>query len=261
MDVPGPKLDTIEVRGEQLTLEDRGVKFTLFVPRGSTNATNVTVHFHTIASSVIPAHARRDSTDPLLVFIIGSGSSAYRVPFEDTNRFARIISITERELRARGSTSSIARVDISSFSAGYGAVRELIKSPTYFPMIRRVVLLDSIYGSLVTNVANRAAAPEHAHVWVPLARSAMRGEKTFVITLSDIVPATFASTLEVTSALLDRVGLKFQPVTPSQTNDYALISRVDSGNFHVWRYAGSNGLAHITHAQHMAEVWRAIERR
>jgi hypothetical protein len=171
------------------------------------------------------------------------------------------MAIAEQQLRARGLTSSIATVDLSSFSAGYGAVRELIKSPAYFPMIRSVVLLDSIYGSLVTNGTNRAAAPEHAEVWVPLARAAMRGEKTFVITLSDILPPNFASTVEVTTVLLDRVGLKLQPITPVPTNDLALISRADAGNFHVWRYAGTNGPAHMTHVQHMAEVWRAIEAR
>src|SRR5689334_7823832 len=86
LDARVPKLATNEILGERLALEDRGVKFTVFLPQGWTNATNVTVHFHTAASSAISSHVWRGSTDPLVVFAIGSGSSAYRVPFEDTNR-------------------------------------------------------------------------------------------------------------------------------------------------------------------------------
>jgi hypothetical protein len=267
LDQPVPKLSTSDIHGEQLALDERGVKFTLFLPQGwSTNCvTNaaITAHFHTVASSAIPSHVRRGSLDPLIVFALGSGSSAYRAPFEDTNRFGRILDLVEKQLRERGAECRITNVDISSFSAGYGAVRELVKSPQYFAIIRRVVLLDSIYGSLQAQpagVTNRVADPAHADVWAPLARAAMKGDKTFVITLSDILPPNFASSLEVTSALLDHVGLKLEPTTFA-TNEFALISRVDAGNFHVWRYAGTNGPAHMAHVQHMADVWRAIERR
>ncbi len=261
LDIPVPKLATNDIRGEQLMFDDRGVKFTLFLPQGSSNATNIAAHFHTVASSAIASHVRRRSRDPLIVFALGSGSTAYRIPFEDTNRFARILTVIEKQMHERGATSRVSSVEISSFSAGYGAVRELVKSPRYFPLIRRIVLLDSIYGGLVPQPAgntNRVVESAHADVWVPFARAAMRAEKTFVITLSDIQPMDFASTFEVTSALLDRVGLKLENVARS-TNELALISRADAGNFHVWRYAGTNGPAHMAHVQHMAEVWRAID--
>lgn len=255
------------IQGEQIALVDRGVKFTLFFPAGwYREATNIalTAHFHTVASSAISSHVRRGSRDPLVAFALGSGSSAYRVPFEDTNRFDRVLSLVETEMRQRGFTNHITTVDLSSFSAGYGAVRELVKSPHYYSLIRRIVLLDSIYGGLVpqkTGSTARIVDPQHIDAWIPFAKAAMRGEKTFIITLSQIEPATFASTLECASALLDRLALKLQSVSPPPTNSLGLLSRADAGNFHVWSYAGTNATAHMAHVQHMAEIWRSIETR
>jgi hypothetical protein len=263
---PVPKLSANEVYGEETVLDDRGVKFTLFLPKGWINngTTNVaiTTHFHTVASSAISSHVRRGSRDPLIVFALGSGSSAYRAPFEDTNRFARVLGSVEEQLKRRGLNAHVTTVDISSFSAGYGAVRELMKSPHYFSLIRRVILLDSIYGGIApvaVGRTNRVVESAHVDVWVPLANAAMRKQKTFVITLSEVQPATFASTREVTSALLDCVGLKLSPVSPANTNSIALVARADVGNFHVWQYSGTNAAAHMAHVHHMAEVWRAIE--
>jgi hypothetical protein len=140
-------------------------------------------------------------------------------------------------------------------------VREIVKLPHYFPAICRIVLLDSIYGGLEAQAAgntNRFVEFSHVDVWIPFAKAAIRREKTFVISVSDVKPVTFASTLEVTSAMLERLGLTFQSAGPS-TNSLALIARADRGNFHVWHYAGTNGPAHMAHVQHMAEVWRAVE--
>jgi len=261
-----PTLPANDIRGEQLNLNDREVKFTLFLPTGWNQTSNsnaaITAHFHTVPSSAIPSHVRRHSRDALVVFALGSGSSAYRVPFEDTKRFARVISLVEQEMRQRGFTNRVTAVDVSSFSAGYGAVRELIRSPHYFPMIRRIVLLDSIYGGLLpqgTGSTTRVVDPAHIDIWVPFAKAAMRGEKTFVITLSHIEPATFASTLECANALLDRVALKLEPISPVPTHSLALVARVDAGNFHVWSYVGTNAAAHMAHVHHMADVWKSIE--
>jgi hypothetical protein len=257
-----------ETRGERVVLRDGSTEFTLFLPNGWTDATKptvaITAHFHTIASSAIALHERRGAREPLLVFALGSGSSAYRAPFEDTNRFARILSLVEREMSRRGVNTPISAVDVSSFSAGYGAVRELVKSPQYFSLIRRIVLLDSIYGGLVVSPpgsTNRFVEATHVDVWVPFAKAAMRNEKTFVITLSQIEPETFASTVECATALLDRVSLKLLPIksSPTSTNSLPLLARADSGDLHVWSYAGTNGFAHMAHVQNMAEVWRAIE--
>jgi hypothetical protein len=254
-------------------LEDRDVKFTLFLPNGWTNAMSskaiLCAHFHTVPWFAIQEHVRRDAMEPLMVFALGEGSSTYRVPFEDTNRFSRILVLVADELKKRGASANtrLAHVDVSSFSAGYGAVRELVKSPEYCKIIRRIVLLDSMYAGLETEEkgsTNRRPLAAHIDVWVPFAKAALRGEKTFVFTHSQVPTTAYASSSECAEALLQRVGLKARAVPansiPAASDpNFPLLARTDSGRLHVWSYGGVDAQAHLTHVRHMAEVWQALD--
>jgi len=265
---------TNAVPGETVSLEDGGVKFTLFIPRGwnaaAAKETSVTIHFHTVAWFVIQEHARRGAKEPLICFQLGEGSTVYREPFEDTARFGRVVRIIESELKKHGASSSlqIAAVDVSSFSAGYGAVRELIKSPESFKSIRRIVLLDSMYaGYAETNAVSsvRRPLPEQIDVWVPFARAAMEGQKTFVFTHSAVPTGKYASSAECADALLKALGVSRVPVergscAAASDPEFPLRSRADAGNLHIWGYGGEDAQAHLTHVRHMADVWTALDK-
>ena len=264
---------TNELRGTQLALDDRGAKFTLFLPDGWRNSMSsnavLSAHFHTISWFAIQEHVRREATEPLVVFALGEGSTTYRVPFEDANRFSRILALVEDELKKRGASTNarIAHVDVSSFSAGYGAVRELVKSPEHFKVIRRIVLLDSMYAGLEPEEkgsTNRRPLSAQLDVWVPFMQAAMRNEKTFVFTHSQVPTMTYASSFECAAALLQRVGLKAQilprnSIPAANDPNFPLLSRTDSGRLHVWSYGGTDAQAHLTHVRHMADIWKALD--
>lgn len=264
---------TNAVPGDSVVLEDNGTKFTLFIPRGWTASApgkaSVTVHFHTTPWFVIQEHVRRGAKEPLICFQLGEGSTVYRQAFEDSDRFGRVLRVVESELKKRGAPSlmQITAVDISSFSAGYGAVRELIKSPQYFKIIRRIVLLDSMYAGYEDtpgDAAVRRPVSEHIDVWIPFARAAMRGNKTFVFTHSAVPTGKYASSAECATALLRAVGAHGAPIQagscPAASDpEFPLRYRADAGNFHVWGYAGEDAQAHLTHARHMADVWIALD--
>jgi len=261
---------TNELRGIQVALSDQGTNFTLFLPHGWTNAVSsnstLCVHFHGAPWFVIQEHVRRGAKEPLAVFALGEGSSTYRAPFEDTNRFARVLAIIESELQKRDAKKArITAVDVSSFSAGYGAVRELVKVPYSFQIIRRIVLLDSMYGGLEpqrNGNTNRVPLSEHIDVWVPFAQAGMRSEKTFVLAHSQVPTSSYASTAECAAALLARLGLKTQPVAtnsiPASDPDFPLQARASRNGLHIWSYAGTDAQAHMTHARHLADVWQAL---
>jgi hypothetical protein len=264
---------TNELLGTQVSLEDRGVKFTLFLPSAWTNSvssnTTLCAHFHTVPWFAIQEHVRRGAHEPLIVFALGEGSTTYRVPFEDTNRFARIVALTENELKQRSASrgTHITGVDVSSFSAGYAAVRELVKSPEAFKMIRRIALLDSMYAGLEPREkgsTNRRPLAAQTEVWVPFAKAAMRGEKTFVFTHSQVPTPSYASSRACAEALLARLKLEAQSAEPKSSlaasdPDFPLLKRADSGRFHVWSYGGEDAQAHLTHVRHMADVWNALD--
>jgi hypothetical protein len=159
-------------------------------------------------------------------------------------------------------------VDVSSFSAGYGALRELVKSPDYFKVIRRIVLLDSMYAAYDDAPAKqgrRKPVAEQIEVWAPFARAAVGGQKTFVMTHSAVPTGNYASSSECATALLELLKVSrelVRPETSPATSDpeFPLQSRGDAGNFHVWGYGGEDAQAHMTHARHMADVWGALDR-
>jgi hypothetical protein len=260
---------TATLPGDQIALEEFGRKFTLYLPPAwqAARARDValTVHFHGAHWFAIQEHLRRGLTGPLLVYSPGEGSTIYRESFADPARFPQLIARVEQELKARGAppAARVARVDVSCYSAGYGAVRELVKQPAAMALLRRVVLLDSMYASYDAGTTRPSAA--HIDVWVPLARAAMNGDKTFVLTHSDVQTAPrYASTAECAAALLEKLGVPKRMLStgslPATTDvEFPLQYRADAGRFHVWGYGGADAAAHATHARHLADVWLALD--
>jgi hypothetical protein len=259
--------------GEIVHLTNDSAWATLFLPDGwrvpPEGRTKLAVHFHTIAWFTIQEHIRRGSTLPLLNFALGEGSATYAKPFQDPARFQDWLRLVERELMAHGAPANtrVTIVDVSSFSAGYGAVREVLKLETNRSVIQRIVLCDSLYGGLKgTNgvYPERAVLPEHVDPWRAFVQAAARGEKTFLLTTSDVETARYASTRECGDAVAAVAGAVFKPVAKDACaaageSEYPLVRRADLGRFHVWNYAGTNAHAHLTHVRHLGDLWRALD--
>jgi len=250
--------------GTSIELEDGDRKYTLFIPSIAKPSSDVvlTIHFHSAIWHALQEHVDRGVTGPVIAFYPGEGSSVYAQSFQDPERLKRWMERTLSELKSRGwpADARIKAIDISSFSAGYGAVRELVKDPSAFALIRRVVLADSMYGSLMVGIETRTPLAEHVLVWKPLAEAAMKGEKTFAITFSQVPTPSYASSSEMAGALVEALGEKFVAVSSTNDPDYPLLKRFDKGRFHVWGYIGEDGQAHMTHARHLADVWKALDK-
>lgn len=258
------------VPGTITNLSDGGTNFTLFIPAAwrPTTSTVVAIHFHTAAWFTIQEHLRRGAMHPLVCFDLGQGSTTYRLAFEDTNRLARVVALVEEQLRHQGRVTNlnVIALEVSSFSAGYGAVREILRRPHYHALIQTVVLCDSMYGALEPADVNRGRRPlgEHIDVWLPFAEAAARGDKTMLISYSAVPTSSYASTSECVAALAARLSLPLTPVAQDsgpavQETEYPLRTRGDRGRLHVWGYAGEDAGAHLTHVRHLADLYRAIE--
>lgn len=257
--------------GTRYSERERDMPFVLFLPEGWQKAfppANLAIHFHTPDWLAIGEHMRAGQRCPLVSIYLGEGSTKYRTPFLDPTRFTNLIAIVEARLAALGGAGGrIQTVDVSSFSAGYGAVRELVQQPAAFSLIRRIVLSDSLYGSLASGADGkgpRVVAAEHVDCWLPFVRAAVRGEKTFVLTHSEEPTPAYASSSECAAAILAAVGLQHRQVTPesepaAKDPTYPLRLRADSGNLHIWGYAGRGAKAHTAHPRRLAEVWLALE--
>ncbi|MDX1972929.1 MAG: hypothetical protein SFY68_10405, partial [Candidatus Sumerlaeia bacterium] len=124
----------------------------LYLPEGYTppadGTVNLTVHFHGATWFAIEEHRRRGLSEPLVTLALGEGSTVYRLPFEDPNSFPTFLGTVESALKNNTERQDIriTSVSLTSYSAGFGAVREILKTPENHAIIRRIILGDSSYG-------------------------------------------------------------------------------------------------------------------
>lgn len=259
------------IPGDTLTF-DLGTTYTLYIPPKykvpKDGAVELTMHFHGAEWFAIQEHLRRGLDGPLVALYAGEGSSVYKRQFDDPARFGQVIDKVTGILTERGGPpeTHVVSVNITSFSAGYGAVREIVKKSENVSIIKRIILADSLYGSLDEDAlkeGRREVVPEHVEPWANFARLAMTGEKTFLITTSDIETPTYASTPEVARAVVKAIGLEPQPVEAGSIRaaegEYPLQSTADSGSFHWWGYGGKDAVVHMTIARRIGECWAALD--
>lgn len=271
--LPSTRPDAVRVVGEDqlVALDDRGVKFLLFVPgsyiRPASGKTDVVLHFHGAPWFVIDEARRYGLDKPMAVFALGEGSRVYARPFEDPERFGRVIDLVASELARRDGATSVGEVEITSFSAGYGAVREIIKRAENVARLSRVILCDSMYAGwdapTPESPTSRPAAGQISP-WVDLARRAAKGELVFVVTYS-MVETPYASSAVCARAVAAGAGVEITPVERGSlpatlAPDYPLLERGDAGGFHVWGYGGKDAGAHMTHVRHLADVVAALRK-
>lgn len=243
------------------TVQDGDVSFQLYLPEGKLSD-DLAIHFHGAAWFAIDEHRTRGLDGPLIVFNNGQGSSVYQTPFKDAERLPRWIGLVEAALQERQPGYRVGGVSITSFSAGYGAVREIVRDPRLWKRVRRILLLDSMYAS---HAADGSKTPDMSQidVWVPFVRSAMAGERTFVFSYSQVPTDTYSNSADCARALAKAAGVPAQPVEPGTLaatldDQFPLLERADAGRAHLWGYGGVDAQAHMTHARHLADVWQAV---
>jgi hypothetical protein len=271
---PHPRITQTETPGRRVDLKSlKGAR--LFIgPRVNPNRpVPLLIHFHG-ASWLVEQHVARYLPRAALITVnLGAGSSAYRKPFEQPETFQNLLSEAAENLGAKRGWASIT---LSGFSAGYGAVREILRRPEYFALVNNVLLLDGMHasyspeGKLLADGGTIQASD--IEVFVNFAREAVAsgrvsggssprvskgvfskgvfnqgdaGRKTFVVTHSEIFPGAYASTTECADYLLAQLALTRQPRLRQGPMGMQQLSAADAGGFHLRGYAGNSAPDHI----------------
>ncbi len=244
---PHPRITQTETPGRRVDLKSlKGA--TLFIsPRVEPNdRVPLLIHFHG-ASWLVEQHVARYLPRAALITVnLGAGSSAYRRPFEQAETFQNLLSEAAETLGAKRGWASIT---LSGFSAGYGAVREILRRPEYFALVNNVLLLDGMHasyspeGKLLADGGTIQASD--IDVFVNFARAAVAGRKTFVVTHSEIFPGAYASTTECADYLLSQLSLKRHPQLVNAPMGMQQLSAVDAGGFHLRGNAGNSAPDHL----------------
>jgi len=206
----------------------------------------------------------------------GAGSKAYADALAEPAHFQNMLD--EMEMRLRKSRNNprlhVRRISLFAWSAGYGAIRNIL-TQGYYDRIDTIVLLDGLHANYLrppppapwlANVRPRAPRPPPGHrvdergldVFLRFAQDAADGRKEFVFTHSSIVPSGYASTTETANVLEDAVHAKKVWLRTPGPRDLMRMYRADIGGFHVRGFSGTTKEAHIAQLHLVGEVLREL---
>jgi len=181
----------------------------------------------------------------------GNGSKRYAETFWGPEPLESILAEVERKL----APAKLDRFIITSWSAGYGAVRELLRHHPERP--DAVVLLDSLHASyLDKGAATNELARAGLEPFLNLAHRAVEGELVMVLTHSEIRPPNYASTSEVASWLIGELDGRRRYGGLLPAHGVELKTRFDRGKLHIRGYTGTGKPAHCAHLMLLADILR-----
>lgn len=217
----------------------------LFIPDNNVqDSISLLIHFH--GSHEIADYAIKNKSGwAALTLNLGSGSSAYSRPLEQADAFYKLLKATEEAIG-----KPIKAIYLSGWSAGYGAIRSILKS-NYYPQIDGVLLLDGMHAGYIPKGQPLATGSkineEDLAIFLQLAQDAIKGNVIFTFTHSSVFPGTFASTTECADYLLQQLDLKRNPILKQGPLGLQQVAENQKGLFRVKAFAGNSAPDHVDH--------------
>jgi hypothetical protein len=235
---------------------DLGGEATLFIPEGfqpREGVVDVVLHLHG-APRVIEA-ALVDSKWPavLIEFNRKGLSSVYAAPFADRTLFPRLLDGAIRSMSEP--KPKLGKVAVSSFSAGFGGVRELLKVPEHFERIDTLIMADSLYCGYEGDPKDRKVDPRLMVGFRAFALKAASGSKTLVVTHSAQVPEGYGSTTETADDLLRAVEAKATLARVDRGDGWVQVREARQGGLIVLGFEGVGPEDHMRHLRRIATTW------
>jgi hypothetical protein len=211
---------------------------------------DVIVHFH---GTKLAEEAWRTTAIGALVVGVqlpGHGVGPYRETFAAPERFRAMVDAAV----SRVGGTHVRRLGLVSWSAGYGAVEDVLSDPGLYAMVDTVVLLDSMHVSYKEGLPDETSLATFER----FARDAVRGDKQLIVTHSSIVPGEYASTTETASMLLASAGAT--RAFERKKNQHGMIEfyHADEGGFHVRGFRGEYWRDHLEQVQLAGDEVRAF---
>ncbi|HTX34822.1 MAG TPA: hypothetical protein VME43_07370 [Bryobacteraceae bacterium] len=217
---------------------------TLFIPAALETASDppLLFFFHG-AGDWLPEVAAARNHMAVITIQVGAISEAYGKAFEDAGRFLALLREAEAKARMRFSP-----VLLGGWSAGCGAIRQILKSPESYARVDGALMIDGIHTDYVDGKPGPLESKletSNLEIWLKLARDAIAGRKRAIITHSEIFPGTFASTTETADYLTAQLGLHPNAVVKWGPMGMQELSELRAGHFLLLGYAGNSAPDHV----------------
>jgi hypothetical protein len=215
------------------------------------------VHFH--GGDWLPeVAAAREGHSAVISVQSGVGSSTYAKQFAGGTLFAQIL----REATDKTGVT-FEPITLTAWSAGHGAIREILQVPEEYARVQSVLLIDGFhtgYAGGKPGPLESPLEPDHLEIFLKFARDAVAGRKRMIVTHSEIFPGTFASTTETTDWLVSQLGLTRHAVLKWGPMKTQQLSEVRQGKFLLLGYAGNSAPDHIDQFHGLPEYLKWLRR-
>lgn len=264
---PSPMVDTTrphlrierqEVAGQRFPLSTGTLYLSpQFRPR---DKVPLIIHFHG-ASWLLEYDILKVLPQAALVTVqLGAGSGIYAKTFSDAAPFEMLLTEAMTQVKkSAGHEVQWQSITLTSFSAGYGAIRSILRRPENYQRVNAIFLADSLHTSYVPEgkPGNLEEAP--LDIFVRFAQDAASRRKHMWLTHSEVYPGTFASTTETADYLLGRLQIKREAVLRPGPVGMQQLSRASRGNFHLAGFAGNAAQDHMDHLYAMREWLKQLK--
>jgi LysM repeat protein len=210
------------------------------------------VHFH--GHEPIRKEFVKTARGIVLVGIdLGIGSGAYSQAFASPIVFERLVESVEKEMARRSGKKKahVRKLGLSAWSAGYGAIGQILQQPAG-KKVDAVILLDSVHTGYLDG--GQKLRTEDLEPFVKFAQQAARGRKLMFHSYSSIQPPGYASTKECARYIIGRIGGKPRTAKRKDPLGLRLFERYDRGNYRARGYDGDDKPDHCAHIGLMKDV-------
>jgi hypothetical protein len=247
-------------KGQRFALTDGQ----LFVPdgfRAADKGFDLFLHLHGSAKVTESNFARSGHCGVLMTVVIPGLSSVYTKRFQDGKAFPRILDEVQAKLREQKLVEKpvFRRVIVSSFSAGYGGVREMLKDQVACDRIDALVLADTVYAGYSGDPAQHKVNADQMVGFLKFARLAVEGKKWMILSHCELQPDGYASTADTADYLLGELqGKRKKPTMDWPAENLKLQSQFRCQQFEIYGFTGTTGADHMRHLQEIWSLWQRL---
>ncbi len=218
-------------------------------------AFDLVVHFH--GHEPIRKEFVKTAKNIFLVGIdLGIGSGAYSAGFASPDTWNQLIGNVEAQVAKHAGLKAahVRKIALSSWSAGYGAIEQILRQ-TGGKKIDAVILLDSLHTGYIDEQA-KTLKTDQISPFVSYAKRAAAKQTFMFMSHSSIIPPGYASTTEVASYVVGQLHGRPKKANRQDVLGLDMIDRFDKGSFHMRGYTGDDKPDHCAHLGLMADIIR-----
>jgi hypothetical protein len=240
-----PRLEKQSLPGERIPLSV-GTLTILPAVRESTTTDKIPLLIAFHCGDWIPevAVSRLPNPPPCLTIQLGAGSSRYSKPFADDEKLLdRLVEEASQHLKR-----PIADIILVGWSAGYGAIGQILSQEGAEAQVSAVLLIDGLH----TGYEDGKPGPKESTLqtksldpYLKYARQAAEGSRRMMIVHSEIFPGTYASTTETADWLLQQLNLRRKAVLRWGPMKTQILGETAAGHLVVRAFAGNSAPDHI----------------